>query len=93
MAETAQITCINKQPRNDPYHRITHVGGHGINPWKLTVDDAIGKIESGEWGFFVLAGGESVWVMVAVSRAGNKYLKTEADGDKPNNLLSLPECP
>lgn len=24
---------------------------------------------------------------------GNKYLKTEADGDAPNNLLNLPECP
>jgi hypothetical protein len=23
----------------------------------------------------------------------NKYLKTQADGDWPNNLLSLPECP
>ena len=31
--------------------------------------------------------------VVAVSRFGNKYIKTEADGDQPNNLLSLPECP
>ena len=22
-----------------------------------------------------------------------KYLKTESDGEQPNNLLSLPECP
>ncbi|WP_428792364.1 DUF3892 domain-containing protein [Vibrio splendidus] len=23
----------------------------------------------------------------------NVYLKTENDGEQPNNLLSLPECP
>jgi len=28
-----------------------------------------------------------------MSRFGNKYLKTVADGEQPNNLLSLPECP
>jgi hypothetical protein len=26
-------------------------------------------------------------------RRGNKYIKTQNDGDQPNNLLSLPECP
>ncbi len=31
-------------------------------------------------------------VVVAVSRFGNKYLKTVADSDHPNNLLSLYEC-
>lgn len=25
-------------------------------------------------------------------RGGNRYLKTVADGDAPNNLLALPEC-
>jgi hypothetical protein len=24
---------------------------------------------------------------------GRRYLKTEPDGVRPNNLLSLPECP
>jgi hypothetical protein len=32
-------------------------------------------------------------VIVAVSAAGNKYLKTTADSEQPNNLLALPECP
>jgi len=26
-------------------------------------------------------------------QTGREYLKTEADGYEPNNLLSLPECP
>lgn len=47
-----------------------------------------------EWRFYVeRPQDDSVWVVVARSAAGNKYLKTEADGDAPNNLLSLPECP
>jgi len=32
-------------------------------------------------------------VIVSNSAAGNKYLKTQNDGEQPNNLLSLPECP
>jgi hypothetical protein len=35
---------------------------------------------------------DRVGVEVAVSAYGRKYLKTVADGDPPNNLLSLPEC-
>ena len=94
MAQTAQIKCINKDPRFDPYNRITHVGGVGATRWKLTLDDAISKIERGEWEFFVeRPTGDRVRVVVAISRASKKYLKTTADGDEPNNLLSLPECP
>ena len=94
MTKRAQIKCINKDDRYNPYERITHVGGYVTKPWKLTTAEAIEYIESGEWEFYVERPiGDPVWVVVAVSRFGNKYLKTDADGDEPNNLLSLPECP
>ncbi|WP_414322894.1 DUF3892 domain-containing protein [Xanthomonas campestris] len=32
-------------------------------------------------------------MIVATSRSGRKYLRTTADHDTPDNLLSLPECP
>lgn len=93
-AKNAEIKCINKLDRNNPYERITHVGGYTTQRWKLTQQEAIHHIETGEWQFYVnRPNGDVVWVVVAVSRFGNKYLKTEADGDEPNNLLSLPECP
>ncbi|WP_422373294.1 DUF3892 domain-containing protein [Hoeflea sp.] len=96
MAKRAQIKCINKNDRYNPYERITHVGGHVTSQWKITLDDAIARIENGEWEFFVGGGGlltPEVNVIVAESPHGNKYLKTEADDREPNNLLSLPECP
>lgn len=89
MATRHQITCVNKSDRTNPHERITHVGG--IN-WKLTQQAAIQGVEEDKWAFFVRRGGQEVDVIVAVSRFGHKYLKTKADGEQPNNLLSLPEC-
>lgn len=91
-----RISCINKQPRNDPYRQITHVGGLNSDGgrWKITQDDAVARIEKGTNEFYVeRPTGDRVNVVVAISRPRNKYIKTVADGDTPNNLLSLPECP
>jgi hypothetical protein len=94
MPNTAQVTCINKTNRYDAHERIQSIGGYaGGSAWKLSQADAIVEIESGRWAFYVAAGGRSVWVIVALSRYRHKYLKTESDGEQPDNLLSLPECP
>ena len=90
----AQIECINKVDRFNPWDRITHVGGSTGRNWKITQQQAIAFIENGEWDFWVeVPNGDSVWVVVTTSPYGNKFIKTQSDGDSPNNLLSLPECP
>lgn len=58
----------------------------------LAQADAIDGIESGKWSFYVHADGREVAVIVKTSRFGHKYLTTKADGEHPDNLLSLPEC-
>lgn len=89
-----QIRCINKSDRHNPHERIKAIGG--INPngsnWKLTQQEAIQHIESGQYSFYVQINDKPIDVIVATSRYGNKYIKTVADGEEPNNLLSLIEC-
>jgi hypothetical protein len=94
MTDNIEIKCIKKTNRSDPHERIHGVGGINSNEtrWYLPINDAIAGIESGKWKFWTAGGGQSVWVVIATHN-GHKYLKTEADGIHPNNLLSLPECP
>lgn len=94
MAKRAQIKCINKTDRMNPYERIRNVGG--INQdgtrWKQSVATTIQEIEAREWSFYVSVGGVTADVIVA-THEGHKYLRTTADTSTKDNLLSLPECP
>jgi hypothetical protein len=95
MATRVRVQCINKSDRYNPHERILFIGG--VNPdntrWKMSQEDAIKYINNGTYEFYVMVNYREVDVIVAESAQGNLYIKTEADGDQPNNLLSLPECP
>ncbi len=90
-----KISCINKSDRDSAHERIRFIGG--VNPdgtrWKRSQEQAVADIENNTYQYYVTVNGSVVDVIVAVSRFGNKYIKTTADGEQPNNLLSLPECP
>lgn len=83
-----RVTCINKQPRNDPHEGITHLGGA---TWHWTRQEVINSIEAKTNTFFTLVGGNRAEVGV-VNGANGKYLRTYADGKWNDNLLALPEC-
>ena len=95
MADRVRIECINKTDRTSPHERISHVGGRNADGtrWKLTEDKAIAGIESGTWAFYVERPAGHIVDVIVATRMGSKYLKTTADGEQPDNLLALPECP
>jgi hypothetical protein len=95
MAAQIQVRCINKTSRSSPHERIRDIGGVNSDGsrWKLSENQAIQDIENGKYTFYVERPiGRRVNVVIAV-RLGHKYLKTQADGEQPDNLLALPECP
>ena len=89
-----QILCVTRSARPDPHERITHIGGRnaGGSQWTITQQTAIEGIEAGRWSFVVEIDGQSVSVIIAVGALGNKYLKTQADGEQPDGLLQLRTC-
>lgn len=90
-----QIQCINKSDRYNPHERIINCGGINNNVrWKKSQSQIVNEIDNNINQYFVNVNGyREVNVIVAKSAAGNKYIKTTEDGEMPNNLLSLPECP
>ena len=87
-----QVTCINKQPRNDPHEGITHLGGTGGGGWKWTRAEVIKSIENGSNTFFTKRDGIRANIGV-VDGPNGKYVRTYANGQWNDNLLALPECP
>lgn len=89
-----EVKCINKTNRSSAHERISHIGGVNSDGsrWKVTSEYAITSIKSNQHSYYVRQGNHEVNVIVA-TRYGTDYLKTQNDGDSPDNLLSLPECP
>lgn len=86
-----QVTCINKRGSHlDPHERIEYIGNQE-EKWKLSEEAAIRAIENYTSSFYTRVGGKEADVVVATHN-GRKYLKTSADGYRPDNLLSLTEC-
>ena len=95
MAKRHRVLCVIKPIGHDPHRYITYLGGltQDGSRWRIRTEDAIIDIESGKYEFFIQMGRQTVEVVVAKSPDGHKYLKTKSDGEKPDTLLSLPECP
>lgn len=93
MAEV-QVTCITKPNPQSPHEHITHLG----NPsggWKWTREDVIKSIDAKTNTFFVIDPSTNKRSEVGVVRSAGQapYLRTYADGNWNNNLLSLAQCP
>jgi hypothetical protein len=95
MPSRHQICWVTRSDRLNHDRRIHSIGG--VNPdgarWQISEQAAITGIEAGRWSFYVSRAGHDLDVVVATSKYGGKYLKTETDdGLHPEGLLALPEC-
>ena len=91
MTDTRQILWITTVDRA----RITDVSGVDAegHVWTMTQDDAMAAVDAGRTRFYASVWGRPVWIVVASDADGARFLKTETDGARPNNLLILPERP
>jgi len=83
-----QVTCINKQPRNDTHEGITHLGGA---TWKWTRQEVINSIKAKTNTFYTMVGNRRADVGIVNGEHG-EYVRTHADGVWNDNLLALDEC-
>jgi len=89
-----QVTCITKPHPQSPHEHITHLG-NPVVPWKWTREDVIASIDAKANTFFVIDPASGKRANIGVFRPAGRqaYLRTYADGDWNNNLLSLNQCP
>ena len=89
-----QVTCITKPHPQSPHEHITHLGNPQVG-WEWTREQVIASIEARTNTFFVIDPRNGKRSEVGVVRQAGRaaYVRTHADGDWNNNLLSLDQCP
>ncbi len=90
----AQVTCITKPHPQSPHEHITHLG-NPAGGWTWTREAVIASIDAKTNTFFVLDPANNRRADIGVVRESGKapYVRTYADGNWNNNLLSLNQCP
>ena len=89
-----KVTCITKSVPNGGHEHITHLGSATGN-WKWTREEVIKSIDAETNTFFVTDPQNGKRANVGVVRPSGRaaYVRTYADGDWNDNLLSLSNCP
>jgi hypothetical protein len=93
MADVA-VTCVTKPNVNSAHEHITHLGNPTAG-WKWTREQVIQSIDAKSNTFYVQdpASGKKAYIGVVRENGKAAYLRTYADGQWNNNLLSLNQCP
>lgn len=86
------VTCINKQPRNNPHEGITHIGGTAGGGWRWSREQVIDSINAKSNTFYTNVSGYKAYIGV-INGSNGPYLRTYANSQWNDNLLALPECP
>ena len=90
------VKCIRKPDPQSPHEHITHLGNPTTNPpWIWTREQVMTSIEERTNTFYVKDPYTGKRSDVGIVRPTGRlpYLRTHADGDWNDNLLSLDQCP
>ena len=94
MAILLKVQWIEKSDELSSYKCIQNIGGNSRELyWKHTQAQAIRSIEHGVFAYYIQNGPLLTTLQVGITPDGQKYLKTEADDDQPQHLVSLPAFP
>lgn len=88
-----KVTCITKLHPQSSHEHITHLGNPAAG-WKWTREQVIESIDAKINTFFVTDPYNGKRSDVGVVRPAGRapYVRTHADGDWNDNLLSLNQC-
>lgn len=87
-----RIDCVNKLASASPWDSIIRLSGtHDSDGqrWSCTQSQCIDYIEQGYQFYVEQAPGQRLYLEVATSILGRKYVRTMADKDTPEQLLRL----
>ncbi len=89
-----KVTCITKPNTQSPHEHITHLG-NPVTGWIWSREQVIASIEAKTNTFYVTDPQTGKRSDVGIVRPAGRapYLRTYADGEWNNNLLSLDQCP
>lgn len=88
-ATQVEVTCVSRQPLQNPHTGITHLGG-GARRWET--DEVIQAIRAGTHNFYTLSDGIRADVCV-YDGPFSSYLRTRVAERWQDSLLVLAECP
>jgi len=94
MAIPLKVKWIDQCDAPSAHLRIRHIGGStGKLQWKHAATQAVAFIEDEEFDYYVEMNARAVKLEVGQTPDGQKFLKTEADKEEPQQLLNLPGFP
>jgi excisionase family DNA binding protein len=82
------VTCVSKQPLQNPHTGVTHLGD-ATRSW--TREEVITAIDSGSRTFYTLVDGKRSDVAI-YEGPFSRYVRTRADGHWDDSLLGLGDC-
>lgn len=87
-----RVACTEKHEKHEHVLSLgCYLPGNAFH--RFSEAEAINRIEHSGDTFYADRPDGHVAEIIVVEREGEKYLKTKPDGERPNNLDWLPDCP